>query len=326
MRHPRVSLNNAPTGEQISNPAARVVDPVLSTAARGYRHPEHVHRHIFPAVPSTTRGGTRIEFSRDDFRKVNARRAPGAKTARVQFGHRGQKFSLEQYRLAGQQPLEPAQEAMAVAGIDMNMRTVDGTQALISLDKEIDAAEKATAAASYDASHVMTPAVNDRWDADGSSPTEQVLDAVSTIRRAIGMRPTTVILGGAVYDKVCIHPEVKEQIRYKHEGGTQIADTSDLARQWRIPNVHVGDSIWVDEDGDTHDTWGNHVVIAFTMIGPRDRYQPSFGYGYQLSGTPLVEEPVFDRDENSWLYYVCDEYSNEIVGKDAGFLIRNAIG
>ena len=324
MRHLRISLNAGPTGEQLANPAARVVDPVLSTAARGYRHPAHVHRHLFPAVPSATRGGTRIEFSRDDFRKVNARRAPGAGTQRVQFGHQGKKYALDQYRLAGQQPLEPAEEAMAVAGVDMNMRTVDGTQALISLDKEIDAAEKATATSSYDASHVMSPTSSNRWDADSSSPTEQVIEAVSTIRQAIGMRPNTVILGGNVYDKVCIHTEVKQQIRYK-DGGKQIGDTGDLAALWRVPNVHVGDSIWVDEDGNTHDTWGNHVVIAYTKIGPTSRYEPSFGYGYQLAGTPLVEEPEFERDTNSWLYYVCDEYSNEIVGKDAGYLIRNAI-
>lgn len=320
----RIALNAGPTGEQISNPAARVVDPVLSTAARGYRHPAHVHRHLFPAVPTTTRGGTRIEFSRDDFRRVNARRAPGARTARVQFGHTGEKYALDQFRLAGQQPLEPAEEAMAVAGVDMNMRTVSGTQALISLDKEIDAAEKATKAANYDASHVDTPTAAERWSASGSSPTSQVVAGVSAIRKAIGMRPNTVILGGAVFDAVKVHPEVKQQIRYK-DGGKQIGDTGDLAALWGVPNVHVGDSIWVDEDGDTHDTWGNDVVIAYTMVGPTSRYEPSFGYGYQLAGTPLVEEPYFDRDENSWLYFVCDEYSNEIVGKDAGYLIKSAI-
>ena len=327
-RH-RISLNHAqlnagPTGEQLANPAARVVDPVLSTGARGYRHPGHIHRYLFPAVPSTTRGGTRIEFSRDDFRRVNARRAPGARTARVRFGHKGEKYALEQYRLAGQQPLEPAEEAMAVTGVDMNMRTVDGTQALISLDKEIDAAEKATAATSYDPTHVVSTAAEARWTESGASPTEQVVAAVSTIRKAIGMRPNVVILGGAVFDAVKIHEEVKLQIRYK-DGGKQIGDAGDLAMLWGIQNVYVGDSIWVDESGNTHDTWGNHVVVAYTNIGPVSRHEPSFGYGYQLAGTPLVEEPEFERDSNSWLYYVCDEYSNEIVGKDAGYLLRDVI-
>ncbi len=317
-------LNAGPTGEQLAGAAARVIDPVQTAAARGYRHPDHIHRHLFPAVPTTTRGGTRIEFSRDDFRRVNARRAPGARTVRVQFGHSGEKFALDQYRLAGQQPVEPAQEAMAVAGVDMNMRTVDGTQALISLDKEIAAAELATAAASYDSSHVEMTLAADKWDAESSSPRDQIVKAVSAIRSEIGMRPNTVVMGGAVFDTVKVHAESLLQIRYK-DGGKQLADTSDLAQLWGVANVHVGDSIWVDEDGVTHDTWGNHVVIAYTRIGPVSRYEPSFGYGYQLTGTPLVEEPDFDRDTNSWLYYVCDEYSNEIVGKDAGYLLRDVI-
>ena len=315
---------NAPSAEQLSSPAARIIDPVLTTAARGYRHPMHVARMLFPAVPTGARGGNRIEFNRDDFRRVNSLRAPGAATRHIQFGHRGVKFALDQHRLAGKQPLEPAQDAAMVAGVDMNMRTVDGVQAVISLEKEIDAAIKATTAASYDATHVSTPSVANRWDADGSSPTDQVASAISAIRQETGMRPNTMVLGGQVYDKVRVHPDVKQQIRYK-DGGKQIASKEDLAMLWDIPNVYVGDAIYVDEDDATTDVWGAHVVIAYTKVGSATMYEPSYGYTYQLAGTPLVEEPDFDRNENSWLYYVCDEYSQEIVGADAGYLIRNAV-
>ena len=104
----RISFNsidlNAPSGEQLANPAARVIDPVLTAAARGYRHPMHIHRELFPAVPTMVRGGNIIEFDRTDFRRVNSRRAPGADTRRVQFGHEGRKFTLTQHRIEGQLP------------------------------------------------------------------------------------------------------------------------------------------------------------------------------------------------------------------------------
>ena len=39
----------------------------------------------------------------------------------------------------------------------------------------------------------------------------------------------------------------------------------------------------------------------------------------------MVEAPYFDRNENSWIYPCCEEWSNEIVGRDAGFLIKDVI-
>lgn len=321
----RISLN-APTGEQLSAPAARIIDPVLTTAARGYTNAMFIHRALFPAVPVAARGGTRIEFDRTDFRRVSSRRAPGVRTNHVQFGHEGAKFALNQHRLLGKQPLETAQDAMVVAGIDMNMRTVDGTQALIELEKEIDAATVATSSATYEASNVMTPAPAMRWDADGSSPTDDILEAVEVIRQETARRPNVVVMGGQVYSKVRQHEEALRSIRYKDaDGGKKIANADDLAALWDVGKVVVGDAIWVDEDDNATDVWGKHVVVAYTEIGSVSMYVPSYGYGYQLAGTPFVEEPFFDRDHNSWMYPVCDEYEQQVVGRDAGYLIQNAI-
>ena len=110
MKH-QVSLNAA-DAPQLANPAARVIDPILTSAARGYVNPEFVFRALFPMVTSGARGGTRIEFDRTDFRRVNTRRAPGARTQRIQFGHEGKKFALAQHRLMAQVPVETAEEAM----------------------------------------------------------------------------------------------------------------------------------------------------------------------------------------------------------------------
>lgn len=321
----RLSLN-APTGEQLAAPAARVIDPVLTAAARGYTNAMFIHRALFPAVPTSARGGVRIEFDRTDFRRTRSKRAPGATTQRVQFGHEGHKFALNQHRLAGMQPLEPAQDAMTVAGLDMNMRTVDGTQMLVELEKEIDAATIATAADTYDASHRMALVGTAQWSDDSSDPVDNVTDAIEIIRQATARRPNTIVMGGRVFSKLRKHSAALDHIRYKDaEGRKKIATREDIGMMFDIPNVVVGDAIYADENDNTIDVWGNNVVIAYTEIGSTSRYVPSYGYGYQLTGTPLVEEPVFDRDTNSWLYYFCDEYSQEVVGKDAGFLIQDAV-
>ena len=318
------TLNAAPTGAQLAAPEARVIDPVLTTAARGYRNAEHVHSMIFPRVETMVRGGTRIEFDRTDFRRSNTSRAPGATTRRVQFGHDGTKFALTQHRLEGKLPVENAEEAMRVPGIDLGMRTVDGTLSLISLEREIHGAELVADQANYAATHVNALVGGSRWDAAGSTPTTDVVDAVEQVRSAIGRRPQTVLLGPKVYSKVRVHEKVLQQIRYKGDG-KQIAVKEDLAQLWDVQQVVVGDAIYVDANDVAHDIWGNIVVVAFTMVGAVTRFEPSFGYGYTLSGTPMVEAPYFDRNENSWLYPCCEEWTNEIVGPDAGFLIKDVI-
>ncbi len=314
---------NAADGQQLSNPAARVIDPILTTAARGYVNAQLVYRALFPQVTTSARGGVRIEFDRTDFRKVNTRRAPGATTQDIQFGHEGKKFALTQHRLMGKVPVETAEEAMTVAGIDMGMRTVTGVQNIIGLEREIQAAELATASATYDATHVVTLAGNSQWSDGNSTPTANVMTAVEAIRSATGMRPNTVVMGGAVYSKIRTHKEVLQQIRY--DGGKQIATRDDLARLWDIERVFVGDAIYVDDDDSPSDVWGKDVVIAYSAVGSISRYEPSYGYGYNLSGTPMVEQAYYDRDKNSWLYPVTEEWTNEVVGKDAGYLIKAAI-
>ena len=108
-------LNDA-TGAQLANPAARAIDPVLTTAARGYRNADHIHQVLFPRVETSIRGGTRIEFDRTEFRKVDTRRAPGADTLEVQFGYEGEKYALLQHRLLGKLPVETPRRPSAFPG------------------------------------------------------------------------------------------------------------------------------------------------------------------------------------------------------------------
>src|SRR5690606_25974123 len=73
---------------QMTPQQVRVVDPVLSQVALGYRHPEHVGMALFPRVPVQVSGGQILEFGKESFRLYNSLRAPGAATKRVQLAIR----------------------------------------------------------------------------------------------------------------------------------------------------------------------------------------------------------------------------------------------
>lgn len=313
---------HASAGEQMTPAAARIVDPVLTTVARGYRNADHIWPLLFPRVPAPSRGGQIIEFDRTDFRKAASRRAPGAETQRVQFGHAGKKFALEQDRLLGTYPVEIEEEA-ALIGVDQSMRTVEGTMNLISLSREIEAAQTVTKAATYDASHVTALQGAAQWSNDNSDPTANIYDAVETIRQATGTRPNLVVLGAKVYSRVRRHPKVTAALSTERD---RIADLEDLARLWDIERVASGDAIYVEGDDDSpSDVWGKYAIVAYTRTGPTTRFQPTFGLGYTLIGTPVSEPPRYDVGTHSWLHPVCEEWSNEVVGQDAGYLFTGVI-
>ena len=67
---------------------ARVIDPVLSEIAQGYRNAEAVGLNLFPVVPVAQRGGKIISFSKEDFALYDTQRAPGANTKRISGGWR----------------------------------------------------------------------------------------------------------------------------------------------------------------------------------------------------------------------------------------------
>ena len=140
----------------LNTAGARIIDPILSTHASGYRHPERVGNLLFPAVPVGVSGGQRLEFGKESFRLYNARRAPGSDTKRIQFGYAGKPFALTQEALEAAVPREWMRDASQVPGIDLAARAVNLVMNSVTLLLEYQQATIATTAANYDNDHKVT--------------------------------------------------------------------------------------------------------------------------------------------------------------------------
>ena len=323
MRDLELILNAAGDGAQLTPGQARVIDPVLSTAARGYRNAEHIHHVLFPSVPTSVRGGTRIEFNREDFRLLDTRRAPGGNYQEVQLGHVGKEFAVQTHGLIGKLPIEIEEDAKRVPGIDLGMRTIDGVQAILSLRREYLAAQLATNSDNFDAAHVLTLAGDARWSNAASNPSANIRRAINAIRKAIGRRPKTVALGGSVFEALQAHEKILKAVF--GDGPQGQITPANLAKLWNVDQVAVGDAVYTDDADATTDVWGDSVVVAYTAVGPVSRAEPSWGLGYEIDGGVSVDMAWFDGKCRSWMYPVNAEYADLIVGKDAGFLIKDVL-
>ena len=310
-------------GNNMTLAQARVIDPILTEHVRGYTNAGMVGMYLFPFVNMPTRAAKRIEFNRDSFRRVRTRRAPGTHITQYTFGYEGKPVALTQEALQAVTPLEYQEEAGAVPGINLQQEGVDTVLSVLALEREIQQAETARNALFYAPANKLALVGADKFSDPASDPLTVVSDAKENIRKRTGRRPNTMMLGATVAAALKKHPKIKEH--YKHTDSSAVSDEM-LARYFDIEHVYVGDAIYDLDELTTVDVWGNDVILAFVPPeGQRNMRLPGYGYTYRLQGSPFVEQVEWDKDIRSWTNNVFDEYSPELVGPDAGFLIQNAV-
>ena len=254
----------------------RVVDPILTNVAQGYKDAELVGDALFPQVPVNVRGGRIIEFGIEDFRRYNIRRAPGGAMKRIRFGHEGKPYNLDQDAIEGQVPFEHMKDAAQVPGIDLGSRAVRGVLKIIMRAKEIEQAEIARDAANYDADHKVDLAAA-KWTDSANDPIADIDTGREAIVDTIGIEPRTLLLSRRAYRAAKNNAKIIERIKYT----TRESVTAEiLAELFDVDRVVVGGGFYMDDDGTPVQIWGADAVLAYVPTEALSMEEPSYGYTY----------------------------------------------
>ena len=311
---------------QLTTSAARVIDPVLSTVARGYVNSAFVGSAIFPRVSVGQRAGKIIQFGKESFLAYDTARAPGANVKRINVGYSSQTYGIIDHSLSAVVPVELQEEAQAVPGINLASASVRTVQDALALRLEVEQATLATTAGNYGSSNKVTLTSTAQWSDQTSGvshPVANIETAKEAIRTATGRRPNVIVMGAQVFKSLRTHPDIIDRVKYT---GRDVPTVELLASLFGVQQVLVGDGIKATDAGVFSDIWGKFVVVAYTeMSGMADMGRPTFGYTYQLAGYPFVERPRYDADTRSWLYDTSDAVQAVISGADAGYLITTAV-
>lgn len=304
----------------------RVMDPILSTHAQGYRHPENVGHLLFPVVPVTAAGGQVIEFGREDFVLYNTARAPGENTKSIQYGHLGKPYALSNHALDAKVPRELLRDARQVPGIDLQTRGVNRTLKNMHLGLEYEQAQLARNLNSYPVSNRITLAGTDQFnDYANSDPGGVVQDGINAIEDKAVVSPNVMVIGRQVMAKLKEHPKLIEKIKYSQKG---VLTVELLAEFFDIKTVVVGKAK-VMINGVMVDVWGKDIIMAYANQTPNGSEEPSFGYTYTMQEEgnlhPLVEETYYERSNKSWINPICYERAPVLSGIESGYLIQNAV-
>ncbi len=309
---------------QMTPGQTRVVDPILSDHARGYRQAELVAPSLFPFADVSAYGGKVIEFGKESFKVYNSKRAPGTNTKRVRFGYEGKPYAIIPSALEVPVPRESMRDASAVPGINLATRAVNIALRSQLLEYEVDAAAIATAAANYDNNHKVALTGTDVWTNDASDPAGDIEAGKEAVRSSIGLYPNTLLLSAKAFS--ACKRNVKLIDRSANTGIRKV--TLDLLRQiFEIENIVVGSGVVAGDDNAFGDVWGTSAVLAYVSPGAdvnANIEEPSYGYGYRIDGMPLVEQPYWDNSAKSWIYGVSNDATPVLSGMAAGFLIQGA--
>lgn len=313
---------------QMNPGQARVVDPILSQYARGYRQRNLIARALFPFAPVSIYGGKIIKFGKESFRLYSSKRAPGSSTKRVTFGYSGDPYAIVPSALEAVVPREIMQDASQVPGINLASRAVGLVLGTLNLEHENDAATIALNTANYDNNHKVTLTGTDRWTADESMPIKDVQDYREAIRSSIGVYPNTMEISATTYAALKSHPDL---VGRTANNAIRTVTIETLQAAFEIKNIVVGEAVVADATDTFGDVWGNDTVLAYVPESGSDpnstdlgnAEQPSYGYTYLIDGHPMVEQPYWDANSKSWVYGVSFDNTPVLTGMLAGFLIKN---
>ncbi len=301
----------------------RVIDPILSNIALGFRNSQFIGGTVCPRVPVLLSGGQVLQFGKEAFQASGLRRAPGGRMHRMDIGYLGEKFALVQDGIEGKLPFEWLRDASVMPGIDLGTRAVNATMRVITLSLEIDQAALVTNVANFSANNQVSLAGTSKWsDPVNSTPVEDVDGGREAIRSAVGIYPTQLTLGPKVFNALKNHSKIKDQFKYTNADSI----TEDmLARYFTVDRVVVGRAVSADATGAMSDVWGNMALLSYSPAEPSGMEEPSFSYTYTMEGHPLVEQPYYERDVRSWLYPTVYERAPVLTCADAGYLIQNPV-
>lgn len=304
----------------------RVIDPLLSTHARGYARPGNVGKRLFPVVEVDQYGGQILEFGKESFRAYNTARAPGTNTKRIDIGYAGKPYAIIPNALEVKVPRERMQDASQVPGVDLAGQAVDTAMGALELSQEVAAATLARDANAYPATNKVTLA-GTRWTQAGSNPTADIQAGRNAIRKQIGVYPNLVVLSPSAFLACQTNAAIIDRLKYT---GRDSVTVEMLAQLWQVKEVVVGEAVAATgQNDDFGDVWGNDVVMAYVpkALGSGNKFsqaEPSYGYTYSMRGMPAVESPYYDNNAKSWIYGVSQDQTPVIAGITGGYLIQGA--
>lgn len=301
----------------------RVIDPILTQLAQGYKNAEGVATFFGPAVSMNTRAGRTLVFGKEAFAAQNFLRAPGTNIQKIQneFGTRS--FSLRQEAISWEIAEEIAAEAKnGAAQIDLRQYAAKDAANRLMQSWEIQVATAVTNAASYETTCQFNLATlnggADQFN-QATSDVEVLIDnAKEAVRAQIGIYPNKMVISPDAFNAL----KRNKRIRDFMQRGILVNEAS-LANIFGLDEIRVARRLKLASDGSLENIYNNVAVLFYQPSGATDGFSPAldanygnpaFAYTYTLAGYPIATPERFNIERRVFTGDILVERSFELVG------------
>ena len=324
------------------------VDPILTTLAQGYMLPEtNIANFIAPVVDTPTRAGRTLRFGKEAFAINDYRRAYGTNIPAVQSRFDSDPYALEQEVIAWELPEEVIENA-GEGPAQVDLRAIETRNAMSRLMNayEVTVAdaiantasyEPATATslglsyadwAAYSASAIVVGSTTGpaNWADAQANPITDVLNWKRAVSNHIGIRPNSMVMGSAVFDRLLTTEAILDRIQFTTADSI---DVDVIARYFGLERgirVAEGRKLAANDASLEHVFPENAVMLFYSPLGASDSVMPAggasaatpaFAYTYQLTGTPAVRPEYYIRERRVVRAEITVERSVNITGLGA---------
>lgn len=318
----------------------RVIDPILTQLAQGYKNAEGVATFFGPAVSMNTRAGRTLVFGKEAFAAQNFLRAPGTNIQKIQneFGTRS--FSLRQEAISWEIAEEVAAEAKnGAAQIDLRQFAAKDAANRLMQSWETQVADIVTDSAQYEAGNVLNLSTYNSGADQFNAPTSDVEvlidDAKEQVRSQIGCYPNKMVISPDAFNAL----KRNKRIRDFMQRGI-IVDEKSLAQIFGLDEIRVARRLKLAADGTLENIYNNTAILFYHPSASTDGFMPAldanygnpaFGYTYTLSGYPVATPERFNIERRVFTGDILVERSFELVGMGetgkcgSGFIFTNVV-
>lgn len=296
----------------------RVVDPVLTSLARGYRNAQFIGEALFPIALMDKEAGTIPLFGKEAFEVYDTERAIRAQSnVMTPDDLDGLDVVLREHDIAYPVDYREKNESMFDAESRASRRVVN----VIDLRREVTCAKLAQSPNTYLAGAKVVLAGSSQWSNGGGDPIGAVETGKEVVRSRIGIRPNTLTMGAPVYQSLKFHPKLQEALGSNER---KLITLEHLKVLFGVENIFIGEAL--AGTGATADIWKDSLTLAYVArpsAGTEADYEePSFGYTLRRKGMPEID--TYDGSGGKVRFVRnTDIYKPVVVGADAGYLISD---
>jgi len=302
----------------------RVIDPILTQLAQGYKNADGVATFFAPSVSMNLRAGRTLVFGKEAFAAQSFLRAPGTNIQKIQneFGTRS--FALRQEAISWQIAEEVAAEAKnGAAAIDLRAYAAKDAANRLMQSWEIQVSEKVLDVTQYETGNVLNLATYNSGADQFNSPTSDVEvlldDMREQVRSQVGVYPNKMVLSPDAFNAL----KRNKRIRDFMQRGVLVNEKT-LAEIFGLDEIRVARRLKLNQaTGGLENIYNNVALLFYHPSGATDGFTPAldanygtpaFAYTYTLAGYPISTPERFNMDRRVFEGDILVERSFELVG------------